>query len=92
MHYRKLVEPMDHRTLIRTGLISGTVAAICCATPILLIAFGALGLSAGAAGADYVLIPILIGSVALVGLGLYRRRTSSAHCKPGSEKTGSFES
>lgn len=92
MRYRKPVEPMNDRTLIRTGLISGAVAAICCATPILVIALGALGLSAWAAGADYVLIPILFISVALVGIGIYRRRPSSANCKPASEKTRSFKS
>lgn len=83
---------MDDRTLIRTGLISGAVAAVCCATPILVIAFGALGLSAWAAGADYVLIPILIGSVALVGVGLYRRRTSPARCKPTRDNARSLKS
>jgi mercuric ion transport protein len=92
MRCREPVEPMNDRTLIRTGLITGAVAAICCATPILVIALGAFGLSAWAAGADYVLIPILIGSVALVGVGLYRRQTPSANSKAASDKPRSFES
>lgn len=82
---------MNDRTLIRTGVISGAIAAICCATPILVIALGAFGLSAWAAGADYVLIPILLVSVLLVGIGVYRRRTSSANGKPASENPRSSE-
>lgn len=69
---------MKDRTLIRAGAISTVVAAICCATPILAISFGLVGLSAWAAKADYVLIPILIASIALVGIGFYRRKISSS--------------
>lgn len=69
---------MKDWTLIRAGAIGTVVAAICCATPILAISFGLVGLSAWAAKADYVLIPILIASIALVGIGLYRRKLSSS--------------
>jgi mercuric ion transport protein len=50
------------------------IAAICCATPLLAVPFGAVGLTAWLAKADYVLIPALIICVGLIGLGLYRRR------------------
>lgn len=62
------------RTLIATGIIGGTLAAICCATPLLTILFGAVGLTAWLAKADYVLIPALVLCVALTSFGLYRRR------------------
>lgn len=82
---------MDDRTLVRTGLIGAAVAALCCATPILAIGLGAVGLSAWATGADYVLIPFLLASVALAGVGLYRRRTATASSKPTDDNKRSFE-
>ena len=65
---------MSDRTLITTGIVGGTLAAICCATPILAILFGAAGLTAWLAKADYVVIPALILCIAMVGFGLYRSR------------------
>ena len=43
-------------------------------TPLLVVVFGAVGLTAWLAKADYVLIPTLIPCLALVVFGLYRRR------------------
>ncbi len=65
---------MQDRSLITTGIAGGVIAAICCATPLLAVGFGAVGLTAWLAKADYVLIPALIICLGLVGLGLYRRR------------------
>jgi mercuric ion transport protein len=65
---------MRDRTLITTGVIGGALAAVCCATPLLAIVFGAVGLTAWPAKADYVLIPALIICLGLIGVGLYRRR------------------
>ena len=65
---------MRDRILITTGAIGAVVAAICCVTPVLVIMFGAVGLTAWLAKADYVLIPALMLCHALVVLGLYRRR------------------
>jgi mercuric ion transport protein len=64
---------MKDRALIAAGAVGGVLAAICCATPILAVALGTMGLGAWLARADYVLIPVLILSVALLSLGLYRR-------------------
>ena len=51
------------------------------ATPIVAITLGAIGLSALAAKADYVLIPVLIASAGLVLFGVYRRnRSGDADC------------
>jgi mercuric ion transport protein len=68
------VTGMRDRTLITTGVVGSLIAAICCATPLLAILFGAVGLTAWLAKADYILIPVLIICLALVGFGLYRRR------------------
>ena len=65
---------MQDRALITTGLIGGVLAAVCCATPLLAVSFGAVGLTAWLAKADYVVIPALIICLGLIGLGLYRRR------------------
>jgi mercuric ion transport protein len=65
---------MRDRTLITTGIVGAVVAAVCCVTSLLAILFGALGLTAWLAKADYVLIPALILCLALVAFGLYRRR------------------
>ena len=65
---------MRDRTLITTGIVGAAVAAVCCATPLLAILFGALGLTAWLAKADYVLIPALILCLGLIGFSLYRRR------------------
>ena len=55
------------------------VAALCCATPVLAIFLGAIGLSAWVAGLDYVLISAL---AMFIGLALYalKRRHDEAEC------------
>jgi mercuric ion transport protein len=68
---------MNDRSLITTGAIGAALAAICCATPILAVVLGGLGLSAWLAKADYIVMPVLLLGVALVGLGLYRRHVST---------------
>jgi mercuric ion transport protein len=67
-------QAMRDRALITTRVAGGALAAICCATPLLAIAFGAVGLTAWLAKADYVLIPALIICLGLIGVGLFRRR------------------
>jgi len=75
---------MRDRSFITAGVVGSLVAAVCCATPLLAIVFGALGLTAWLAKADYVLILVLILSLGLIGFGLYReqlceRLSSKAH-------------
>jgi mercuric ion transport protein len=78
---------MSDRTLIATGAIGAALAAICCATPLLAVLFGTLGLTAWLANADYVVMPALFICLVLVGLGLHRRRAAAkACCDPGSSK------
>lgn len=71
---------MNDSALIKTGAIGAVVAAICCATSVLVIALGAVGLSAWAGYLDYVLLPILALCIGLISYGLYRRRRSAATC------------
>ena len=64
---------MNDRSLIITGAIGAALAAICCATPLLAVVLGGIGLSAWLAKADYIVMPVLLFGIALMGLGLYRR-------------------
>ena len=63
------------RALIATGALGSIFAAICCATPVLAIVLGFLGLSAWLAKAHYALIPAFLICVGLLGIGLYRRQS-----------------
>ncbi len=65
---------MRDRGFITAGAIGAVLAAICCATPLLVVVFGTLGLTAWLANADYVLIPALIICLGLIGFGFYRSR------------------
>ena len=71
---------MTDQALIKTGIIGAVIAAVCCATPLLVITLGAVGLSALTGYLDYVLLPLLALSIGLVGYGLTKRRRSAADC------------
>jgi mercuric ion transport protein len=71
-----------NRTLIATGAVGTLVAAVCCATPLLAVLFGAIGLTAWLAKADYVLILALVLCVAVLGFGICR-----AVARPGPAKS-----
>jgi mercuric ion transport protein len=71
---------MNNQKLIGTGVVGAAVAAVCCATPVLVIGLGAIGLSALTGYLDYVLLPALGAFVGLIGYGLYRRCESAAVC------------
>ncbi len=74
---------MNDRSLITTGAIGAALAAICCATPLLAVVLGGIGLSAWLAKADYVVIPVLVLGAGLLALGLYRRQVA-ATCRDAS--------
>ena len=68
---------MSNKTLLTTGIAGSIIAALCCATPVLVILLGALGLSAWLGWIDYVVLPVLAICVGIVVYALYRSRTSS---------------
>ena len=79
---------MNDTTLIYTSAIGAVLAAVCCATLVLVIALGAVGLTALTGYLDYVLLPILALCIGVIGYGLYkRRRTAPACCAADSTKT-----
>ncbi len=70
---------MDQNTkLIWTGAAGAALAMLCCATPVLAVLLGGLGLTAFVAKLDYVLVPVFVASVALVIFALVRRRRNCA--------------
>ena len=71
---------MNDSVLIKTGIVGAVIAAICCAAPTLVIALGAVGLSALTGYLDAVLLPVLTLSIGLVGYGFYKKRQSAAAC------------
>ena len=50
------------------------LAALCCFTPVLVILFGAVGLSAVVGYLDIVLLPALAIFLAITGYALWKRR------------------
>ncbi|MCF6326165.1 MAG: mercury resistance system transport protein MerF [Devosiaceae bacterium] len=57
--------------MLKTGLAGSLIAAICCFTPILVIAFVGAGLGGLVGGLDYFLFPMLFASLGLVAQSLY---------------------
>lgn len=45
--------------LLKTGIVGTVIVALCCFTPILVVLFGVVGLSAVVGYLDYVLFPAL---------------------------------
>lgn len=67
---------MTDRRLLGTGIVGAAVTAVCCFTPALVIALGAVGLSAWLGGLDVVLLPLLAVFIGLAAYGLVRVRRS----------------
>jgi mercuric ion transport protein len=65
---------MTDKRLLCTGAGGSVIAAICCFTPVLVVAFGLVGLSAWVGWLDYVLFPMLAFFLGLTGYALYRIR------------------
>ncbi len=65
---------MNDKTLLRTGIVGSVVAAICCVTPILVVAVSALGFAAVVGWLDFVLFPALAFFLGLTAYALIRRR------------------
>lgn len=68
---------MNPRTLLKVGVVGSIVAALCCFTPLLVVIFGAIGLSAWVGGLDAILFPALAIFLALTGYALWKLRKAS---------------
>jgi mercuric ion transport protein len=71
---------MNGRAMVGAGAVGAIVAAICCATPALAVLLPLVGLGAWLVKADFVVFPLFVVSLGLIGVGLYRRRGAAAPC------------
>jgi mercuric ion transport protein len=62
---------MNDKKLLRGGLISTVIAALCCFTPLLVFVVAGVGLSAFIGWLDYALFPLLFASLAVVAYALW---------------------
>ena len=58
--------------LLKTGLIGSIIAALCCFTPILAVLLGAVRLGWFVGYLDYVLVPVMVIFLGLVGYAVWR--------------------
>ena len=65
---------MNDKSLLKLGIIGTVLTALCCFTPILVIVFGAIGLSALVGMLDVVLLPLLAIFLVITGYALWKRR------------------
>ncbi len=63
---------MKESSLLKVGVIGTLVTAICCFTPVLVIALGAVGLGGLIVWLDVVLLPALAVFIAILAYALYR--------------------
>jgi len=70
---------MSDKALLKTGIIGTVIAALCCFTPILVVLFGAVGLSAVVVVGylDVVLLPALAIFAGITVYALWRRKKHS---------------
>ncbi|MBT3352848.1 MAG: mercury resistance system transport protein MerF [Nitrospinaceae bacterium] len=65
---------MKENSFFKVGLVGSVVMAICCFTPVLVLLFGVLGLSAFVYLLDMVLIPMLLFFVGVLAYGVYLKK------------------
>ena len=59
--------------LLKLGIVGTVLAALCCFTPVLVVLFGVVGLSAVVGYLDYVLLPTLTVFVSITIYALIHR-------------------
>jgi mercuric ion transport protein len=64
---------MNEKSLLKVGVIGTIIVALCCFTPVLVILFGVVGLSAIVGYLDYVLFPALAVFVMITIYAVIRR-------------------
>jgi len=77
---------MKDHALVTAGAVGAVLAAICCAAPLLAVMLGAFGLTAWLANGAYVLIPVLLICLALIGLRFRRRRAAATCSNPAASE------
>lgn len=65
---------MKNNRLFKVGVVGSIIAALCCFTPVLVVLFGVLGLSAAVGLIDYIVLPALAGFVLLTIYALLKKK------------------
>ena len=65
---------MENGNLLKIGIVGAVITALCCFTPILVILFSALGLSALLGVLDIVLLPVLALFIGVTIYTLWKRK------------------
>ena len=65
---------MKNRNLLWTGIVGFVISMVCCFTPLLVVLFGAVGLSVWLGWVDIVLFPAMAGFMALTVYAYARQR------------------
>ncbi|PCI51466.1 MAG: hypothetical protein COB49_01730 [Alphaproteobacteria bacterium] len=69
---------MNKNKLVTAGIIGTVIVALCCFTPLLVMLFGIVGLSALTGYLDYVLLPALIFFIGLTIYAVSRHKKRSS--------------
>lgn len=75
---------LDAKNVCLGAGLGAVVAALCCFTPLLVILFGLVGLSALTPYLDYVLLPAVIVFVIVAVLAYRKWQQAATHSKPRS--------
>ncbi len=75
---------MKKSTLLKTGIVGTAIAALCCFTPVLVMLFGIVGLSAWVGHLDAVLMPALLFFIGLT-VYAYMKKEKDECCDSGSQ-------
>ena len=70
---------MKNENLSKIGIVGTIVTALCCFTPILVIIFSAVGLSAVIGVLDFVLLPALAIFLSITVYALWKRQKPSTN-------------
>ncbi len=73
------MEQQSRKRWVWIGGIGAAVAALCCATPILVVLLSTLGLAALTGYLDYVLLPALFIFLGIFAYGLSGTRSGAGH-------------
>ncbi|MBL4642839.1 MAG: mercury resistance system transport protein MerF [Flavobacteriaceae bacterium] len=66
-------ERQQSAKMLKTGIAGSLIAAVCCFTPLLVLAFAGAGLSGLVGGIDFVVFPVMFASLGVVAQALYIR-------------------
>jgi mercuric ion transport protein len=70
---------MTNDKTLKIGIVGSVIAALCCFTPMLVILFSAIGLSAAIGMLDFVLIPALLIFILITVYALWKRQNKVAN-------------